>query len=135
MVDQVAQTPVVRFDVALSGAHPLALEPEFAEVECHFALLGQPIFGARILRDEDTDDSNSPSRFHCIDQRIHDKIRDLLAGRVMTLIADTLGSAICSETIREFANLVAHAAILCVDWSSTDLFRQGEAVRMVVDNE
>src|SRR3546814_8129241 len=53
VMDQLRKPAVIGFDVGLPGAYLLALEPERAEIEGHFAFLRQFIFRARILRNKD----------------------------------------------------------------------------------
>jgi hypothetical protein len=47
-VDEVAQMPVVGLHRALAGPHPLALEPEQAEVEHYFSMPGQLVRAAQV---------------------------------------------------------------------------------------
>jgi hypothetical protein len=49
VVDEVHEPPVVGFDVALAGAHLLALEPELAEVKRDLPLLLQSVFRLWVL--------------------------------------------------------------------------------------
>jgi hypothetical protein len=135
VVDEFHEAAVVGFDVALTGAHLLAFEPELPEVEGNLSFFGEGVCGTRVLRDEDTDDAEDAGGFDGVDQGVHDHVGDFFAGGVVALIADAFGAAIRAEAAGVFADLFGDVVIGGVDGGGAKLFGEGEAVGFVVDDE
>lgn len=135
VVDEIHEASVVCLDVALAGADLLAFEPEFSEVECDLTFLGELVFGSWILRDEDADNAEDSGGFDGVDEGVHDEVWDFLACCVVTLVTDALCTAVGTKSVGEFANLIAYVAVLGVDGGGSDLFCEGEAVGLSIDNK
>ena len=53
----------------------------------------------------------------------------------MALITDALGTAVRTQTVRQFANPIADFSVLGVDRCGADLLGQSQAIRLAVNNE
>lgn len=92
--DQVAEMTVVGLDIGLTGCHALTLELEQAHVESDLTPLTQLVGAPRILKHEDTDDTNHPGGPHRLHKVIHRQVGLLIALGVVRLVAHTLAALI-----------------------------------------
>src|ERR1039458_7130352 len=105
-MDEVAQITVVGFDVRLPGPDALALDPEEAEFGHDLTFLRQLVSASGIFRNEDAhhaDAAGGTNRFHKI---VHGGIRHLMAGWIMSLVADPCAAPVGPSPGCEFQDLL-----------------------------
>ena len=124
--------PIVVLDVALPGAHGLALEPEEAEIERHLTLLTQSVGAARILRHVDADHGDRPSELHRPHKVVQRHVRVLVALRVVRLVAHALAAPIGALAAGEVHDLVDRRAFRVVDGDRANLCGQRQAVGVAI---
>ena len=80
-VNQIAQVPVVMFDVGLPGTNRLPFEPEESHVKSDFTLLGELVGSARVFGEENADHADSAGEAYGAHKIIHSEIGYLEIGR------------------------------------------------------
>ena len=106
VMDQLRKPAVIGFDVGLPGAYLLALEPERAEIEGHFAFLRQFIFRARILRNKHPDDADATRGLGGSYQVVHRQVIGLMAVIVTALVPHTLTTSISAFAVSQVEDLI-----------------------------
>ena len=135
MMNLFGQATVVRFDVSLTSTDLLTLEPERTEVESHFAFFRQVGCGVRILRHEDTHDTNTAGWLGGGDQVIHSLVIRFMTMLVAALITHALAATVSASAVSQIKDLL-HGLRLCgVDRRRAQLGRQCQTVWMAVDNK